>query len=613
MATFSLQGTLPRLPIPSVQETCELYLRSVKPHSASPEEFARTQAAVAAFAKAGGPGDELQKRLIKYSETQPMSWLSKWWLELAYHSWRESVLINSNWYIMFRDEDEPSLLAAAAAVKPQFGKYTALQVKRAAKLTAGFLEYKNRVDRELIPIEMTKAGPQCMNQYRCLFGVTRVPRKGCDYNVGSHPSHSQYICVSARDQFYVVHVYSGGKRLSADAIERQFWAVLKDVTDSGYKMQSPVNRLTAEHRDTWTTAHEYIEKLNPENQKSFSIIENALFNVALDEFVVGPITSTRDVLAKYLFHNFNGSNRWFDKSITIIVSADGKAGCNGEHSPLDALVAAFALESAVTFKETLTSSGDEQVTPIKRVTWVTDAKVDEFLGNAQVFVKNLIADSDVKLHDCKKFGGDFIKKQVGASPDAFMQMALQVTYYRIHKRLPGVYETASTRKYVFGRTETCRSLSSASAAFVMAFDDKSVPPAAKLDLLRAACKSHVDYIGRAANGFGVDRHLLGLRLVMKEGESHDIFKDPLFARSQHWDLSTSALNSSKNMLGSGFGTVYPDGYGMNYQIHTNNITIAVESKVHDKSTSSVLFCNTLDKVMEDLHAAAVAAKATAKI
>ncbi|KAI8615629.1 acyltransferase ChoActase/COT/CPT [Chytriomyces sp. MP71] len=606
-ATFSLQGTLPRLPIPSIKETCELYLRSIKPHAASDEEFAKAEAAVLAFAKPGGAGELLQKRLLEYDSTQPMSWLSRWWLTLAYHSWRESVLINSNWYIMFREEDDPAIINATSP--HSYGKFTPFQVKRAAKLAAGYLNYKDRLDRELIPVEATKAGPLCMNQYRCLFGVTRVPKKDCDMNVGSHPCQSKHIVVVVREQFYVVQVYSDGKRLSADAIERQLWAVLADVTNASNKMQPPIGLLTAEHRDTWATEHEYLERLSPENENSFRLIETALFNISLDEFVVGPLNPSRDVLAKYLFHNFNGSNRWFDKSISICVSADGNAGCNGEHSPLDALVAAYGLENAVFFKETRMSSGDEQVAPIKRITWVADSKVEEFLAKARVFIKNLIADSDVKLHDCKALGSDFIKKQVGASPDAVVQMALQVTYYRIHKRLPGVYETASTRKYLFGRTETCRSLSSASAAFVRGFEDPSLPPALKLDLLRAACKSHVEYIGKASNGFGVDRHLLGLRLVAKPGETFEIFTDPLFARSQHWDLSTSALNSTKNMLGSGFGTVYPDGYGMNYQIHVNNVTIAVESKVSDKATCSKRFCETLDQVLKDIHATTVASKA----
>ena len=42
-------------------------------------------------------------------------------------------------------------------------------------------------------------------------------------------------------------------------------------------------------------------------------------------------------------------------------------------------------------------------------------------------------------------------------------------------------------------------------------------------------------------GEGVDRHLMGLRLVMEPNESHALFTDPAFSRSTHWTLSTSNM------------------------------------------------------------------------
>ncbi|KAJ3063529.1 hypothetical protein HDU98_000685 [Podochytrium sp. JEL0797] len=447
-----------------------------------------------------------------------------------------------------------------------------------------------------------------MDQYRHIFGVTRVPKKDCDYNVDTYPCHSKHICVSVRNQFYAMQVYVGSQRLTADAIEKQLWSIIESVKKDA--SQPPVGILTAEHRDTWSLAHEHLEKLDPQNKKSFSILETALFNVALDEFVVGPST---DNLAAYVFHNFTGANRWFDKSITLCVSSDGRAGANGEHSPLDALVCAYLMDFAVSFKETnKTTEEMNAVAPIQPLTWVVDVKATEFIEKAKVFAKALIANSDAKVIQFTKYGAEFIKKQVGTSPDAYMQMALQLTYFRLHKQYPGVYETASTRKYLRGRTETGRSMSIDSAKFLKVFEDASATPAQKLDALKSACKSHVEYLVRAGNGYGVDRHLLGLRLVMKPGESHDIFTDPLFARSQHWDLSTSGLFSSKNVVGTGFGTVYPDGYGMNYALHKETITVGVESKKGNGKTDTLRYCNALEKVLMDMRDVAVKAGEVAK-
>jgi hypothetical protein len=47
-----------------------------------------------------------------------------------------------------------------------------------------------------------------------------------------------------------------------------------------------------------------------------------------------------------VFHGDNGQNRFFDKSLSIVVTANGNLGVNGEHSPCDALVPAFLVDYA---------------------------------------------------------------------------------------------------------------------------------------------------------------------------------------------------------------------------------------------------------------------------
>lgn len=68
---------------------------------------------------------------------------------------------------------------------------------------------------------MTRTGPQDMDQYRHVFGVTRVPKPGCDINVESHPSPSKHIIVLVRDQIYTVDVYDAntGERVPIAQIE----------------------------------------------------------------------------------------------------------------------------------------------------------------------------------------------------------------------------------------------------------------------------------------------------------------------------------------------------------------------------------------------------------
>ena len=65
-------------------------------------------------------------------------------------------------------------------------------------------------------------------------------------------------------------------------------------------------------------------------------------------------------------------------------------------------------------------------------------------------------------------------ESVKLSPDAFIQMAIQLTYYRLYNKIGATYESAQTKKYAFGRTETGRSVTMDSAAWVYAMANGKV-------------------------------------------------------------------------------------------------------------------------------------------
>ena len=93
-------------------------------------------------------------------------------------------------------------------------------------------------------------------------------------------------------------------------------------------------------------------------------------------------------------------------------------------------------------------------------------------------------------------------------------------------------------------------------------------PRDKFELLNRAIQTHTQLTREAATGKGIDRHLLGLQLLMKpeDGETADLFSDELFQRSQTWKLCTSGLGAGHHFRGTGFGAAYPDGYGINCEL-----------------------------------------------
>src|SRR5258705_1517560 len=66
----------------------------------------------------------------------------------------------------------------------------------------------------------------------------------------------------------------------------------------------------------------------------------------------------------------------------------------------------------------------------------------------------------------------FLGSSASLSPDGYIQAALQLTYCRLHGSVTATYETASTRLYQHGRTETIRSLTPEMAKFVYSMLDE---------------------------------------------------------------------------------------------------------------------------------------------
>ncbi|KAF0702512.1 hypothetical protein AaE_015884 [Aphanomyces astaci] len=182
-----------------------------------------------------------------------------------------------------------------------------------------------------------------------------------------------------------------------------------------------------------------------------------------------------------------------------------------------------------------------------------------------------VAGHDVHVESFFGYGNHAIKS-FQCSPDAFVQMAIQLAGRKHWGKSVATYEASQVRVFLHGRTETTRSCSSASHAFAnMMVQTSPVDQlSVKAGLCRDACNAHVKYMKIAAQSKGVDRHLLGLRLCLQPGESAALFDDPVFALSKYWQISTSHLTHDL-FDGWGWGEVVPDGVGIAYSIKKNSV------------------------------------------
>jgi carnitine O-acetyltransferase len=279
---------------------------------------------------------------------------------------------------------------------------------------------------------------------------------------------------------------------------------------AGTDKDIPVGVLTSENRDTWTEARKEMLK-SPVNKATLDVIERASFVLCLDD--TKPIS--RREASRACWHG-DGRNRFFDKSLQFIVFDNGKAGFNGEHSMMDATPTSrlcdFICEGLAQNKidlgsPTLESSSANLPTPVKLSFDLSPST----LQSIQVAEKNfdeLIKTQDLSVVVCPQYGKNLIKK-LGCSPDAYTQMVIQLAYYKLYGTCRATYESAQTKKYKWGRTETCRSVTNESVAWVKAMQNPTVSVKEKGELGRKAVAAQSSYMAKAVEGFGVDRHLLG--------------------------------------------------------------------------------------------------------
>lgn len=552
------------------------------------------------FLSENGFGMELQKRLEEYAKDKD-NWLQDIWLRKAYLEWREPSLINVNYWCEFVDHpDQPKDLLIKP---PPKGTLTAFQIKRAAGLITNFLNVNDLLNSQLFPPEFMKKSPLCMDQYKRIFATTRIPGQKCDSLVHQYPTRSTHIIVLCRDLIYKVPVVTAqGRRVCIAEIERVLLLVgrmsLESVTA---KKVAQIGVLTAGHRDDWYNAYTKLTSLHPQNKENMSVIQSALFAVCLDD---AGVKKNKDESHQRIFHNDNALNRWFDKSLQIIVSSSGRAGVNGEHSPSDAVVPGTCIEHVLKNEPALdapTINDSDRLDNPTQLDWTTDPSIHRLIQKSKKTAKDLIQATESCLLHTDIYGSRFIKEVAATSPDAYIQMALQLTWWRMYKKPTPVYESASTRLFKGGRTETGRSTSEESLAFCKSFDDDQVLYEEKRRLFREAVDSQSGYMRDAVMGKGIDRHMLGLRYMIKpeESEKATMFTDPSYTNSMWFRLSTSNMSPGKYFYG-GFGPVVPDGYGINYAIDTTALKFSISSNRTCPSTSSYKFRERLEQTLIDM-------------
>ncbi|CAH1109108.1 unnamed protein product [Psylliodes chrysocephalus] len=576
---------LPSLPVPSLNQTIEKYVKTVTPFLTE-SELLNTKKLLKEFSDEGGTGKKLQKLLVERAH-QHENWLDEWWLHTAYLEYRDPVVVFSSPGLVFPFEEFSN--------ESDRLKYT-------ARLILAAVQYYLNIWSEKLPLDKMGKDPLDMNQYKKIFGTCRIPqlkRDALEFN-----PESKHIIIARNNNFFRLDILNkNGELPSENELIDELSIIITKSEDPG----PSIGVLTSENRDTWSQAYAELIK-DSVNKKSVEEIQKSLFLVALDNPMHIQNDSRRSMASKQFIHGggsrVNSANRWFDKTIQFIVGEDGTVGLTYEHSPSEGQPIAVMTDFLIDY---IKNNGSKDLhdtkieTEPRKLEFNISDSLQKYIQQANVNIDKLADNLDLDAFQFTSFGKEFVKSQK-MSPDSYIQIAMQYAFYRIHQTPGAHYESAATRKYIHGRTETIRSCSIESIAFAKAMLDNNKSINEKVAALKEAIASHKKYSLEAVNGFGVDRHLLGLKLIALENniELPAVYKDKAYILSSRMRISTSQVATKCDGFMC-YGPLTPDGYGCCYNPRPYDINFAVSAFVEHPDTTAKKFRESLEASLKDMH------------
>ncbi|KAG1720928.1 carnitine acetyl transferase [Suillus lakei] len=620
--TFANQHTLPKLPVPSLDDTCKRYLTALRGLQ-DDKEHAATQHAVRTFLDGEGPA--LQGRLNEWAQ-EKASYIEDFWYE-SYLSHSDPVVLALNPFFVL--ENDPT---------PDRGS----QLPRATALIISSLGFIHDLRQGLLDPDAVRGRALDMDQYSRLFGTARIPtERGCKMLVNDAARH---IVVLRRGQFYWFDVLDEDNRplLTEREVLRNLQAICKDAdkTPVTEVARTAIGVLTTENRRTWSSLRHELAQ-DKTNAACLRLVDDALFVVCLDDAAPEDLAA---LCSNFLCGTYDlqegvqvgtCTNRWYDK-LQIIVCADGAAGINFEHTGVDGhTVLRFAADvfteglmllarsinpSAPTLfhaplsphaksykppksipngnggKSSTSSQSFSYDTSPAKLMWTLTPSIRVGIRYAETRLSDLICQNDCQALEFKGYGKNFITSH-GFSPDAFVQMAFQAAYFGLYGRTECTYEPAMTKSFLHGRTEAIRTVQPESVDFTKTFFSECSPDE-KIRKLRKACERHVQLTKECSQGLGQDRHLYALYCLHQRHVTGNLDPSPddpipngstqknvlpsIFA-DPGWNLLSTSILSTSNCGNPalrlfGFGPVAADGYGIGYIIKENGISVVASSK-----------------------------------
>ncbi|CAK9300608.1 unnamed protein product [Gordionus sp. m RMFG-2023] len=586
-------------------ETLYKYIESIKPfvdkkYTKKLEDFVKLE-----IGTPDGIGQKLKEELNRYSN-EHINWAYEPWLREMYLNQRLPLPINFNPGMVMPRQTFETL--------DSFCWF-------AAKVINGILIFKAMIEKNKLNTDLVSERYHqhlCMQQYQHLFDCYRCPRLVQDVWLFSK-NKSKHIIVMYKNQIYKVEIMDDMEMINIPSLKRVLEKLITDIdNDNDFNISNSVSYLTTLPRSDWALIRDKL-LLNNKNRTSLNAIETCLFCLCLDEeidesknncivvwnivnifkFILDTFAFKKNVARndESLFFQAihgggvtnNSGNRWFDKTIQVIIGKDGFYGLSYEHSVCEALVIIRLFEFVLKNIRDDESNKDMIINSdpamANKLLWNLNVELQDSIIRAVELFQIQINRLNASILHFDNFGREFPKSQ-NCSPDGFIQLALQLTYYKIHKRITHTYESASLRRFIKGRVDNIRAAHEEALEWVKVMVQDNEEIQNKIDYFQKAIEKQSNIINQTINGYGIDNHMLLMKTIGEETDlKFPLFDDKTYEDWNYFRLSTSQI-PTQELFFMGYGPVVLDGYGCSYNPHKDTITFVITT-FNDCTTTDI--------------------------
>ncbi|SFB67473.1 Choline/Carnitine o-acyltransferase [Brevinema andersonii] len=518
-----------KLPIPSLEETTEKFIRWSCPF-VNDIEYQETKILTDNFRKSA---EKLQAALIDKQQNTVTSWLYQDWID-SYLEGRESLTLSTNFTIEIlpREKKDINFLT-------DFVAGLSLQASLWQKV-----QYPQETDNRGTAIDMS--------QFAILGGYCRIPQKGID--VGHFAKESRHIAIYYQDRLYKIEILDNNFDI---VCLPDFENLFRNNDHNKEITLSTMGFMPSETAAIWR------ENLLETEKEYFSVIENALFVVTL---IDAKTITTDEKLHKAMF--LNGSHGWPFKSMHFIFNIfDNTLWANFEHTYQDAGTLVSILKHVKDYMD----QNEKKQYPKKSPQLIKENLSEEQkkqLIDFQLQYNKEAAQISIRLIK-SRFSKDVLTKY---SVDALTQMIHIYAMAKVMKEPRSIYEAVAIPHFRNGRTECVRALSWEMWQFALALLKNDTSQEELFKLFNKAIEEHKQRIKACKNGHGVDRHLLGLKLIdtniltneTDRSVIYDFFNSKAYKAESENFFSTSSLGNSPLVGVLIYNPATTLGYGMAY-------------------------------------------------